>query len=401
MHKFTDYLWLMLMMAIPGTLNLALLRFALKSWWRRQPIRFIMLLLMVVGCVAAPLLYVLERFGDSLVAENFGSFLVVILWVQVAVFLTLICSGLLLLINWISDRKTQHRQMQVSDHSFNSYRRQFLSRTAATIPFIAATASVSGTTIAFYPARVYRRVFTFNNLPANLAGLRILHLSDLHMWDFLTPHDLQIVLDKAKTFSPDLVVVTGDIADDPTLLPVALQMITDFNAPLGSIATLGNHDHALKRKEVFPCFVDSPVQLLVNENVTIKIGQQTLVIGGIDDPNGRNADLSVQEHYQNSVKLATTDCPPNAFCILLSHRPNVLNYVEGTDVSLILAGHTHGGQIGLAGHSILELFGSHKYPWGLYRRGNTQLYTTSGTGQWFPFRLGCRPEAGIIELQPA
>jgi hypothetical protein len=70
-------------------------------------------------------------------------------------------------------------------------------------------------------------------------------------------------------------------------------------------------------------------------------------------------------------------------------------------VDVVLAGHTHGGQLAIAGTSILELNGAARWAWGTYREGRTAMHVTCGMGQWFPFRLGCPPEMVVVRLRRA
>ena len=94
----------------------------------------------------------------------------------------------------------------------------------------------------------------------------------------------------------------------------------------------------------------------------------------------------------------------NALQWLLSHQPRVLDFAETEKVGLILSGHTHGGQIDLpligppARFATAEL----KYAQGLFRRGDTQLYVSRGTGViGLPLRLGVRPEIAVLRLRRA
>jgi predicted MPP superfamily phosphohydrolase len=89
------------------------------------------------------------------------------------------------------------------------------------------------------------------------------------------------------------------------------------------------------------------------------------------------------------------------FKILMSHRPDAFDYAASQGINLTLAGHTHGGQIGFMGRSLFDSYWADRYLWGEYRQGRSALYTSSGVGHWFPFRLGCPPEAPIIELRRA
>jgi uncharacterized protein len=82
----------------------------------------------------------------------------------------------------------------------------------------------------------------------------------------------------------------------------------------------------------------------------------------------------------------------------MSHRPDAFDHAAVRGIDLTLAGHTHGGQIGMFGRSVFESYWPERYLWGRYERNGSQLYTSAGVGHWFPFRLGCPPEAPVIEL---
>jgi predicted MPP superfamily phosphohydrolase len=90
--------------------------------------------------------------------------------------------------------------------------------------------------------------------------------------------------------------------------------------------------------------------------------------------------------------------------VLLSHQPTVLDLEQSNGVALILSGHTHGGQINLPFLGAPARFATQdlKYARGLFRRGDTQLYVSSGTGViGLPVRFGVRPEIAVLRLRRA
>ena len=93
--------------------------------------------------------------------------------------------------------------------------------------------------------------------------------------------------------------------------------------------------------------------------------------------------------------------PQEAFSILMSHRSQALDYASPLGIDLVLAGHTHGFQLGLGGRSLFDSLLPDRYIWGQYNQGQSQLYTTCGVGHWLPFRFGCPPEAPLIVLHKA
>ena len=100
--------------------------------------------------------------------------------------------------------------------------------------------------------------------------------------------------------------------------------------------------------------------------------------------------------------LAFSGLKTNTPTILLSHQPTVLDFEQTKDVSLILSGHTHGGQLNfpLLGAPARLFTKDLRYARGLFRRGETQLYVSTGTGViGLPLRLGVRPEIAVLRLR--
>jgi len=244
---------------------------------------------------------------------------------------------------------------------------------------------------------VYVKTIKIDSLPPDLDGLKILHLSDIHLRHYVSLDDLAVVLDEAAQFSPDVTLVTGDVADDVSLLPDALAMIGRFGAPLGAYASLGNHEYFRGISQVLHTFKRSPVRLLIDEGVAIMARSTPLLIGGLDDPrqmHGKNSAF-----HQRSIERILATREESDFVVVMSHRPDALNNAATAKVPLTLTGHTHGGQVGFAERSMFESLWPDRYLWGHYTREGSHLYTSSGVGHWFPFRLGCPAEAPVIELR--
>ncbi|MDH4158425.1 MAG: metallophosphoesterase, partial [candidate division Zixibacteria bacterium] len=289
-----------------------------------------------------------------------------------------------------------HRRRKESSEAVDTGRRDFLRVAAAGLPVTAVATSVSGITGAFSDVRVETKVMRIDNLPDELEGLRILHLSDLHLMHYVTLEDLTMVLAEAESLQPHLVLLTGDVADDLRLLPDALAMLETFAAPLGAFACLGNHEYFRGVHHVRRIFDSSPVPLLVDKAVKLELGSTSFYVAGIDDPRLMGA----KDHafFRRTIDAALEQAGSGDFFILMSHRPDALDYASEVGVNLTLAGHTHGGQIGLGGRSLFESAWPDRYLWGHYQRRESHLYTSSGVGHWFPFRLGCPREAPVIEL---
>ena len=229
-----------------------------------------------------------------------------------------------------------------------------------------------------------------------LAGLqrplRIVHLSDLHgsNWD-MPQVRLNRIMDQANALRPDLVVITGDfhaskIWDPPMRLEDALRPVTRLRAPLGVWSVPGNHDDPYWTRWVMRRF---GLKLLAGDLVDVG----PVRIAGSDD-------LVVGQRPIQGLRAAAARARPDKPLIALVHEPR-LWAVLPANVGLLLAGHTHGGQIRVAGWPRL-------YPYyEQYRRGQfrnaagQQMVVSPGSGtSIIPLRLGVAPEIVVVELQP-
>jgi predicted MPP superfamily phosphohydrolase len=204
-----------------------------------------------------------------------------------------------------------------------------------------------------------------------------------------------------------LIVLTGDLADDVSLIPEALRMVAAKRPRLGVLASLGNHEYLHDIDVTRPLYEESPVPLLVGCGRTIRVGEATLYVGGADDPVRMKGDIA--RLLEPSIASALAMAPDDAsFRILLCHRPEGFRPAARLGFDLTLSGHTHGGQLGLFGRSLLESIRPGIGWWGTYAlprhgasspRGVSRLYTTSGFGHWFPFRMGCPTEMPLLILE--
>jgi predicted MPP superfamily phosphohydrolase len=279
-------------------------------------------------------------------------------------------------------------------------RRTFVTCLTVAVPLAAASTALDGFALGHAPTTAPALTFRFPHLHPDLEGFTILQLSDLHLGISKQLGDLEQFLDRlASRRRPDLIVVTGDIADDLRQLAPALSLVHSFGARAGTFACLGNHEYLNDIRQTRPIIEQSRVPLLVDRGTFLSIGSARLFVAGLDDPVSMHAN--VRPALRNSLERAMRDSTDGAFRLLLAHRPEAFDDAARAGVDLTLSGHTHGGQIGYNGKSAFEPLSPDGYLWGPYRRGNAQLYTTSGFGHWFPFRLGCPTEAPLIELRSA
>jgi predicted MPP superfamily phosphohydrolase len=379
-----------------GGLQILLLWGFNRDWWRRKAIRWTSLMLPVATVLGMGLWGLGEYYQIGWFSRPGMVLTALAFIVQLALLLSFPISGIFHLINRVIDHLVRHRQ---TDTAVDTNRRIILKGIAAAVPLAAVASAGAGFTRSFGSINVFSKQLAIENLPPDLDGYRILHLSDLHLRHYTTLDDLTDVLDRAKEFKPNLVLVTGDVADDLRLLPDALSLIEQFKAPDGQFATLGNHEYFRGVEQVKAIFDRSAVPLFVNQSGRLSVGSTSVFVGGIDDPRRMGAKETT--FFQQTIDETLSESRSDDFKILMSHRPDAFDHAAEQGISLTLAGHTHGGQIGFMGRSLFDSYWEDRYLWGEYRRGKSVLYTSSGVGHWFPFRLGCPPEAPILELRRA
>lgn len=247
--------------------------------------------------------------------------------------------------------------------------------------------------------RINRHVVHLPALPADLRGLTVAHLSDLHVGPIIKPDHVRAIAQRITALQPDLIANTGDTLDHSNqYLPGVVEALAHLRAPLGVYHVLGNHDHRDSAHDVRRAFDDAGLNLLVNQHVPVEVNGHGIAIAGID----------WAEQDRQLARWVDQTC--DAIChadlrLLLAHHPHALDAATRHDVDLVLAGHTHGGQVVLRKNRHgLESFGLgnlvNRYPQGHYRRGRTHLHVTNGIGGSFPLRYRCPAEISFLELQP-
>ncbi len=383
---------------ILSSVSLLLLRLLHKDWWQIRRLRLTALLLPLLGVLAIVGWGMGEYYRIGWISMPCSLFSILVLVLELALMISLPLSGTIRLIDkgidWFG-RRNGTRKLD-GEEGLDPRRRVFLKGAAAAVPLLALSAGVSGVGRALGGVNVEKKQFVYADLPPDLHGLTIAHLSDLHIWHYMTLNDVETAVASVAEYKPDLVLVTGDVADDLSQLPGALKMFSSLNPRLGTYAILGNHEYFRGIQQVRRIYDQSPVPLLVNQGVRIPVGGTSLYLAGLDDP--RHMHELPPEFFQQAIAQSLADRRTGEFALLMSHRPNAFTYAAESDIQLTLAGHTHGGQIGIGGRSLFESGNSTSFLWGKYVLGTSQLYTSSGMGHWFPFRLGCPQEAPIIEL---
>ncbi|MFH2037340.1 MAG: metallophosphoesterase [Candidatus Zixiibacteriota bacterium] len=385
-----------LIVLLLGFAIIGLLKFLNRDWWRKKFIRRIAYGLVLWGVISV-ILWSIGYITKTVWLYNYGALATIImLTLSMAMILALPFSGIF---NWLSNRsqKNSGGEADYKLPKIDRTRRLLLKTVAITFPTISASKAVAGMASAFACSSIYIKPMKFANLPDDLHGFRILHLSDSHLGIYKSVEDIKEVLLRADQFKPNLTVFTGDIADELSILPDTLSAVFEHRPEYGAYASLGNHEYYRGIKEVIKAFDSGPIPLLKNSGLNIRVGETDLFLGGIDDPRVMGRDAS--SFYKKSVETTFREAPENSFKIMLSHRPDAFNAAADINLDLTLSGHTHGGQVGFNNRSVFNRLYPESYLWGDYIQGRSQMYVSCGIGHWFPFRLGCPSEAPIIELQ--
>ena len=274
-------------------------------------------------------------------------------------------------------------------------RRDFL-RVSGGVALGAAVASgVVGSDAAFIEPNdlvVERSKVRVRGLPSSLDGFRIVLLSDIHLHPFTQIGLIHEAVEKVNRLQPDLILLGGDYVYSTAEAAYELApALARLNAKHGLFCIFGNHDHYCGVKTVGAAFRRSGLKLLVNQGLPISVNRGSFYLAGLDSVCAGQPDLHA------AIQGRREDQP----LILLAHEPDPIDVFRfQAPIALQLSGHSHGGQVRLPfiGPLILPVF-AERYPNGLYRVGDSQVYTSRGIGVIkVPFRFDCPPEITEITL---
>jgi uncharacterized protein len=251
-------------------------------------------------------------------------------------------------------------------------------------------------------ARVARsqRSIAIPGLDASLVGLRLVQISDLHIGNALEGERLSRLVERVNVVRADLLVVTGDLFDrDPRQLEDGARRLSALRARLGVYAILGNHDHRVGSDRVAAALARwAPGIRLLRDAIARVPASAPLYLAGLEDPGRGWSERRLRYPSLDALAAARPDDGP---VLLLAHQPEVVGQAAELGFPLVLAGHTHGGQIALptpgGRYNLSRLLT--RYTRGLYRVGDTALYVNRGLGVGGPaLRIHCPREIAVLEL---
>ncbi|MGW0245615.1 metallophosphoesterase [Nocardia goodfellowii] len=250
-----------------------------------------------------------------------------------------------------------------------------------------------------YEARRVPRVRTLEvpirGLGAGLDGLRLVVVTDTHFAALNRLRWSERVVEVVNSLEPDIACHAGDLADGsvakrhPQVDPLG-----KVEAPLGRFYITGNHEYFGDAQGWIDHMASIGWQPMHNQHETLTRGGDRLVLAGVDDPTG----VGLPGHGPD-LPAALAGAEPGVPVVLLAHQPRQIAESVAAGVALQISGHTHGGQI-WPFHYLVRL--EQPVVAGLSRHGDTQLYTSRGTGFWGPqLRVFAPSEITVLVLRTA
>lgn len=230
-------------------------------------------------------------------------------------------------------------------------------------------------------------------------GLKIIHLTDIHYGSTVNEKELNNIVDKVNEIKPDIVVITGDLIDERLSYDkdIIINCLSKIEAKLGKFAVSGNHDIPLDDynyiiKESGFTSLDNKYELIYSKS------NEPIIISGI---GYSDEDIGIKtEQFDKYISELKKDDIKPIYSILLVHEPDTVDNLDLNKYDLILAGHSHAGQVRLP--IIGKLYtpqGAKKYYDEYYKINNTDLYISSGLGtSLYKFRLFNKPSFNFYRI---
>jgi len=241
------------------------------------------------------------------------------------------------------------------------------------------------------------------SLEGIIRPITIIQATDLHFGFFFGVDDLASLVTSLNTIEADALMLTGDIFHSGhTVIQEAVPLLQELiPRGHGNYVVTGNHEYYAGEKRCVKALEASGLRVLRDEWISIEEQGRSIHLGGLDDvlttwPS--DPDFPI---FRRFIRNAP---PGPGMRILLCHRPTVFPAASHSEIDLVLAGHTHGGQIIIPwpgekrGLSPLSLVSDYVQGW--YRAGRCRMYVSRGVGRnYLPLRINCPPEISVFHLK--
>jgi hypothetical protein len=246
------------------------------------------------------------------------------------------------------------------------------------------------------PAKVERVRVPVSGLGAELSGMKVVQISDIHIGPTLDRHFMRRVVEQVNALQPDVVAVTGDLVDGGVgRLRDEVAPLAGLRAPLGVFYVTGNHEYYHGGAAWSAEVARLGLTVLHNAHRVVERGGSRLTVAGVPDLEGGRMDPA----HACRPDVALAGAPAGVPRLLLAHQPRVAALARGLGVDLQLSGHTHGGQL-FPFMAFVKL--QQPVIQGLATIAGVRVYTNRGTGYWGPpLRLGPSPEITELTLVSA
>ncbi|HEV2965440.1 MAG TPA: metallophosphoesterase [Chthoniobacterales bacterium] len=276
-------------------------------------------------------------------------------------------------------------------------RRDFLRFTGAMLPPV-FTFSLTGIAMAqLNNVRVRRFVLPIVDLPAELEGITIAQVSDMHVGRFTKGEVLEKTVRLVNEMQADLVLLTGDLINDALAdLDTGLDLARRMEARFGLAIIEGNHDLIENPREFETRVRASGIPFLLDESMIVDVRGASVQLLGLSWTRvygeGRDAAIGA------AVRTLLEQREAGAFPILMAHHPHAFDAAADAQLPLTLSGHTHGGQL-MLNEQVGFGPAMFRYWSGLYRKDRSQLIVSNGVGNWFPLRANAPAEIVHLTLR--
>ena len=240
---------------------------------------------------------------------------------------------------------------------------------------------------------IQNKALSIPRLDPALDGLTIAHISDLHLSGRIEEAYFREVFRLANEAQADFVAVTGDLFDDERCIDWGIDVLSELEGRYGVYFILGNHDLRVDSRRVRRLLAERGLTDLGGRWQEITARGQSVILAGNELPWFKPA--------ADMQGCPSRDAATSQLRLLLSHAPDQLTWARRFDFDLMLAGHTHGGQIRLPllGPIVSPSRLGTQYASGTFEREPTVLHVSRGTSSFMPLRWNCPPELAVLELR--